>query len=151
MNRMTVYDQTRLCFKVTPHQEQGRSVIQELGIYEDIHEEEIKKARNITDIRDLYFTKGAKLDPYWENLGKPKTEQSGWIPVTKKLPPMGETVLVTNDGDEYFRIHGEGFVGKNVTFAYMTEEGWSFSDINYDCQFMCITAWQPLPESYKGE
>ncbi len=82
MNRMTVYDQTRLCFKVTPHQEPGRSVIQELGIYEDIHEEEIKKARNITDIRDLYFTKGAKLDPYWENLGKPKTERSGWIPVS---------------------------------------------------------------------
>ena len=82
MNRMTVYDQMRQCFKVTPHQEPGRSVIQELGIYEDIHEEEIKKARNITDIRDLYFTKGAKLDPYWENLGKPKTERSGWIPVS---------------------------------------------------------------------
>ena len=82
MNRMTVYDQTRLCFKVTPHQEPGRSVIQELGIYEDIHEEEIKKARNITDIRDLYFTKGAKLDPYWENLGKPKTERNGLIPVS---------------------------------------------------------------------
>ena len=91
MNRMTVYDQTRLCFKVIPHQEQGRSVIQELGIYEDIHEEEIKKARNITDIRDLYFTKGAKLDPYWENLGKPKTERSGWISVTKKLAPEEAT------------------------------------------------------------
>ena len=151
MNRMTRWDPVCHCYKAVREQEMGRSVIQELGVYESIHEKEIEKAVNIGDIRDLYFTKGAKLDPYWENFGKEKAAPDNWIPVTKQLPPMGETVLVTNDGDEYFRIHGEGFVGKNVTFAYMTEEGWSFSDINYDCQFMCITAWQPLPDAYEGE
>lgn len=74
-----------------------------------------------------------------------------WIPVTERLPGMGKTVLVTNDGDEYFEKYGEGFKGKHVTIAYMTEDGWVFSDMDYDCQFICITAWQPLPKSYKGE
>lgn len=140
MNRMTVYDQTRLCFKVTPHQEQGRSVIQELGIYEDIHEEEIKKAQNITDIRDLYFTKGAKLDPYWENLGKPKTERSGWIPVTERLPE--ETVLVCMKD-------GGIFIGNLATVGGKREwhdDGWEHSyELNE------VIAWQPLPDPYDGE
>lgn len=70
MKRMTVYDEVRKCFKIDHGIEIGRSVIQELGIYEDIHAAEIEKAKNITDIRDKYFTKGAKLDPYWENFGK---------------------------------------------------------------------------------
>lgn len=72
MKRMTVYDEVRKCFKIRPDQEPGRSIVQELGIYEDIHQAEIEKARNITDIRDTYFSKGAKLDPYWENVGKVK-------------------------------------------------------------------------------
>ena len=72
MKRMTVYDSVRQCFKIRPDQESGRSIVQELGIYEDIHAAEIEKARSITDIRDIYFTKGAKLDPYWENFGKVK-------------------------------------------------------------------------------
>ena len=70
MKRMTVFDEVRQCFKVSPDQEPGRSVIQELGIYEEIHAKEIEQARSITDIRDIYFTKGVKLDPYWENFGK---------------------------------------------------------------------------------
>lgn len=70
MKRMTVYDSVRKCFKISPDQEPGRSVIQELGIYEEIHAKEIEQARNITDIRDKYFTDRAKLDPYWENFGK---------------------------------------------------------------------------------
>lgn len=136
MNRMTVYDQTRLCFKVTPHQEPGRSVIQELGIYEDIHEEEIKKATNITDIRDLYFTKGAKLDPYWENLGKPKTERSGWISVSERLPEREMNCLVT---DSLGNVH-------KVTFYHALDGRESYFSGCY-----CVRAWMPLPEPYKAE
>ena len=82
MNRMTRWDPVCCCYKAVRDQEQGRSVIQELGVYESIHEEEIEKAVNIGDIRDMYFTGAAQLDPYWENFGKPKTERSGWIPVS---------------------------------------------------------------------
>ena len=146
MNRMTVYDQTRLCFKVTTHQEPGRSVIQELGIYEDIHEEEIKKATNITDIRDLYFTKGAKLDPYWENLGKPKTERSGWIPVTERLPEVGSEVLVCFDFKGKRSVYIANFYRDGefhgLDDEYLTSEGRKYRK---------AVAWQPLPESYKGE
>ena len=146
MNRMTVYDQTRLCFKVTTHQEPGRSVIQELGIYEDIHEEEIKKARNITDIRDLYFTKGAKLDPYWENLGKPKTERSGWIPVTERLPEVGSEVLVCFDFKGKRSVYIANFYGDGefhgLDDEYLTSEGRKYRK---------AVAWQPLPDPYDGE
>ena len=138
MNRMTVYDQTRLCFKVTPHQEPGRSVIQELGIYEDIHEEEIKKARNITDIRDLYFTKGAKLDPYWENLGKPKKERSGWIPVSERLPEEGQKVLCQCQA------------GIIDVFTWSKSVGWIENDTNAYMPLF-VVAWRPLPEPYKAE
>ena len=146
MNRMTVYDQTRLCFKVTTHQEPGRSVIQELGIYEDIHEEEIKKARNITDIRDLYFTKGAKLDPYWENLGKPKTERSGWIPVSDRLPEVGSEVLVCFDFKGKRSVYISNFYGDGefhgLDDEYLTSEGRKYRK---------AVAWQPLPDPYDGE
>lgn len=147
MNRMTVYDQTRLCFKVTPHQEPGRSVIQELGIYEDIHEEEIKKARNITDIRDLYFTKGAKLDPYWENLGKPKKERSGWIPVSERLPEEPYGCLVTVEDEE--PMTGQMFETILPYHVGWDGERWNDSD-GEQCPFE-VTAWIPLPKPYKAE
>lgn len=70
MDRLTEWDSVNRCYKVSKHAPQGRSVIQELGIYESIHEDEIMKATNIGDIRDHYLTKHARLDPYWERFGK---------------------------------------------------------------------------------
>ena len=121
-------------------------MIQELGIYEDIHEEEIKKATNITDIRDLYFTKGAKLDPYWENLGKPKTERSGWIPVTERLPEVGSEVLVCFDFKGKRSVYIANFYGDGefhgLDDEYLTSEGRKYRK---------AVAWQPLPDPYDGE
>ncbi len=77
---------------------------------------------------------------------EPKTK---WIPVSERLPGMNETVLVTDDGDAFFKEHGVGWIGQATTLAYMTEKGWEISDINYECQMNKITAWLPLPEPYK--
>ena len=104
MNRMTRWDPVCHCYKVVIEQEQGRSVIQELGVYESIHEKEIEKAVNIGDIRDMYFTGASQLDPYWENFGKPKTERSGWIPVSvlDKIRAEIDRYLFQNEfGSEY--------------------------------------------------
>jgi hypothetical protein len=138
-------------------------VIQELGIYEDIHEEEIKKARNITDIRDLYFTKGAKLDPYWENLGKPKTERRGWIPVTERLPEEDTEVLIAyrykeGEGDTshtYIDIttYGDMYFGGNLVHDSVNGnrvKHWRQPFAYFTCNYEVI-AWMPLPEPYKTE
>ena len=98
MNRMTKYDKVRQCFKSVEKPDPGRSIIQELGIYEDIHAEEIEKASSITDIRDIYFTKGAKLSPYWENFGKTRPGCADWILCTEGMPKEDMTVLVQFSG-----------------------------------------------------
>lgn len=69
MERMTVYDAVNKCYKLKPDMI-GRSIIQELGIYEDIMAQDIEKAGNIQDIRNVYIKKGVKLNPYWEKIGK---------------------------------------------------------------------------------
>jgi hypothetical protein len=81
--------------------------------------------------------KGAKLDPYWENFGKPKTERSGWIPVTKQLPPEEEMVLVSCQT-------AKGV--KSVNRAYYMNDSWHGSG-----SMSGVKAWQPLPEPYDGE
>ena len=68
MTRLTQWDDTRHCYKATDEDIEGRSIIQELGIYEDIHAEDIEKASSIAEVRDMYFKKGVKLAPYWEKL-----------------------------------------------------------------------------------
>lgn len=75
MNRLTRWDETNKCYRIRYDAPQGRSIIQELGVYEDIHEMDINKATNIGDIRDTYIKRGIKLDPYWENFGKGETSQ----------------------------------------------------------------------------
>ena len=69
MERLTRYDPVNQCYKIVRDPEPGRSVIQELGVYETIHEQDIAKATNISDIRDMYKSRN-KLSPYWENHGK---------------------------------------------------------------------------------
>ena len=140
MKRMTVYDEVWKCFKINPGIETGRSVIQELGIYEDIHAAEIEKAQNITDIRDKYFTNGAKLDPYWENLGKQKKESDGWIPVEEKMPVHSKYVLVWHKSKGMFFMYHNDYIG---AWESSDGEGFSFNDNE-------IIAWIDSPQPYKS-
>ena len=147
MNRMTRWDPVCHCYKAVREQEMGRSVIQELGVYESIHEKEIEKAVNIGDIRDMYFTGAAQLDPYWENFGKEKNAPSSWIPVTKELPKLWDSVLITYSG-QYKAIIAEKAVGIGSLDA---ENGWYFEEIEGYTDRFRVSAWQPLPDAYEGE
>ena len=69
MERLTRYDPVNQCYKMVRDPEPGRSIIQELGVYETIHEKDIAEATNIADIRDMYSARN-KLSPYWEDHGK---------------------------------------------------------------------------------
>lgn len=69
MERMTYYDSVNKVYKIKPDII-GRSIIQELGVYEDIHAADIEKAKDITELAETYIEKGVELNPYWTRGGR---------------------------------------------------------------------------------
>ena len=69
MERMTYFDDVNKCYKVKPDMV-GRSLVQELGVYEDIHAADIEKAKDITELAETYIEKGVELNPYWTRGGR---------------------------------------------------------------------------------
>ncbi len=69
MEKMTYYDSVNKVYKIKPDII-GRSIIQELGVYEDIHAAEIEKAKDITELAETYIEKGVELNPYWTRGGR---------------------------------------------------------------------------------
>lgn len=69
MERMTYYDSINKVYKINPDII-GRSIIQELGVYEDIHAADIEKAKDITELAETYIEKGVELNPYWTRGGR---------------------------------------------------------------------------------
>jgi hypothetical protein len=66
---MTYYDSINKVYKIKP-EIIGRSIIQELGVYEDIHAADIEKAKDITELAETYIEKGVELNPYWTRGGR---------------------------------------------------------------------------------
>ena len=69
MEKMTYYDSINKVYKIKPNII-GRSIIQELGVYEDIHAADIEKAKDITELAETYIEKGVELNPYWTREGR---------------------------------------------------------------------------------
>lgn len=69
MEKMTYYDSVNKVYKIKPDII-GRSIVQELGIYEDIHAADIEKAKDITELAETYIEKGVELNPYWTRGGR---------------------------------------------------------------------------------
>lgn len=69
MEKMTYYDSVNKVYKIKPDII-GRSIIQELGVYEDIHAADIEKAKDITELAETYIEKGVELNPYWTRGGR---------------------------------------------------------------------------------
>ncbi len=68
---------------------------------------------------------------------QPTIEIPGWIPVTERLPEKNVEVLVTTD---------LGY----VTIAELLEyDHWFICEGSYNALTEELTAWMPLPESYK--
>ena len=68
MEKMTYYDSVNKVYKIKPDII-GRSIVQELGVYEDIHAADIEKAKDITELAET-FEKGVELNPYWTRGGR---------------------------------------------------------------------------------
>lgn len=71
-----------------------------------------------------------------------KHMNDGWIPVEKRLPEDGKSVLCCSD-DERMMIgvlHKEYYVDFGITVAE------NYNQIMHD-----VIAWQPLPEPYRPE
>ena len=69
MEKMTYYDSINKVYKIKPDMI-GRSIVQELGVYEDIHAADIEKAKDITELAETYIEKGVELHTYWTRGGR---------------------------------------------------------------------------------
>lgn len=102
------------------------------------------------------------------------TEMDGWIPVSERLPEPFKLVEVTVHCSEWISDYNSVWIPENekihhdeeylVKMGYIDKDGdWIFYDQD-GCEFYCekefgsdkidvcnvVTAWQPLPEPYKG-
>lgn len=68
-------------------------------------------------------------------------EQTRWIPVSEKMPPIAQRVLVS-------ATNGEVFIARYHSF-----DKWTFepTGISYAYKKDSIVAWMPLPQPYKAE
>ena len=84
---------------------------------------------NITEIKKCEAGVYAEaLDMAIESL-----EQTKWIPVSEKLPEIGQYILCS-------LIKAKDVKHRVIICEYKREVWWSY-----------VTAWMPLPEPYKGE
>lgn len=81
----------------------------------------------------------------WSERIEAQPQVGGWIPVTEKLPENGCGVLVTVNGKHNNII----FVNALEIAEYRNTEGWIIEGY-LDWLDPDVTAWQPLPEPYKG-
>lgn len=104
-----------------------------------------------------------------------EVENDGWIPVAERLPEIREIVKVTVHSSSWIGDYNSDWVPEedkahhteeyHVHDGYLNENGvWMFYDDEYSeniCEkkfgtdkgriYDVVTAWQPLPEPYKGE
>lgn len=67
-------------------------------------------------------------------MGIKALEQTEWIPVTERLPELGQMVLVT---------YADGDVETNERMTLKNLEVWKYGGN--------VVAWMPLPIPYKGD
>ena len=138
-----------------------------VGSKEHVNNDE-KCIRNI----EILKTSIAALEEYLRL--KKKNGNDGWIPVSERPPEPYKLVEVTVHCSEWISDYDSVWVPENekihhdeeylARMGYMDKDGdWIFYDQD-GCEFYCekefgsdkidvynvVTAWQPLPEPYKG-
>lgn len=86
---------------------------------------------------------------------QPTISLKGWIPVSERLPKVGEEVLVWRKEKDHRGINiGIASIGfhdiEDNNFEYIGKKMVWYCGIYY-CDLENVTAWMPLPESYKVE
>ena len=79
------------------------------------------------------------------DVGEFRRQQDRWIPVEERLPGDDDFVLTTVDG-----IYNAITFSHAILIASYCEDGEWFIEGYPDWDDPDVTAWQPLPEPYKG-
>lgn len=90
--------------------------------------------------RDLEISPYNDYDDYLRTerlIDDAPTVEPKWIPVTERLPDVGQVVIVTDDRGKVFE-----YVLNPLNVDKYTTDKWRFLGRN-------IIAWMPLPEPYK--
>ena len=97
------------------------------------------KPRKVQDEDIASFNRD--MDFLWTIINGLNSKNDGWILVDERLPESDGFYLATLDGEIF---------GQEEAFAGLAEfEHGKWIDDEED--YKCVLAWQPLPESYKGE
>ena len=95
-------------------------------------------------LNDTAYEFGLKLIDYIEAMEE-QPQVGGWIPVSERLPENECGVLVTVNG----KHNNITFIDALEIAEYDSTEGWIIEGY-LDWTNPDVTAWQPLPEPYKG-
>lgn len=106
-------------------------------LYDEQHEEYIEKKMSIIDYVNAYTDEGVTETDV--------VEQTGWIPVSERLPKAGEYI---GDVAKYYLVQNE--YGDMMVARYTHSEYW---EQIYRMQPIAdeIVAWRELPKPYKAE
>jgi hypothetical protein len=69
-------------------------------------------------------------------------EQTRWIPVSERLPEEGEPILLSTKTGEVYEGAYFDLCDNRQWYVYR-DENYAWNNV--------VTAWQPLPESYRGD
>ena len=98
----------------------------------------------------------------WLEELKQLREENRWIPVSEKLPPVEESILICTEHEQYVAFYEDGSRHRTESLYHQWDEtdgngniyrGWYSFNSDYEVSEIWgdVIAWRPLPKPYRVE